>query len=57
LAEMLEAWMFGAGLGELAEHDARVRSVTTAEMREVARRYFDPARRVEGIVRGAGRTV
>jgi zinc protease len=57
LAEMLDAWMFGAGLQELAEHDPRVRSVTAEEMREVARRYFDPARRVEGIVRGVGRTV
>jgi predicted Zn-dependent peptidase len=49
--------MFGAGLNELTEHDERVRSVTAEEMREVARRYFDPARRVEGIVRGVGRTV
>jgi zinc protease len=57
LAEMLDAWMFGAGLHELTEHDSRVRSVTAEEMREVARRYFDPARRVEGIVRGVGRTV
>jgi zinc protease len=57
LAEMLDAWMFGAGLHELTEHDARVRSVTAEEMRDVARRYFDPARRVEGIVRGVGRTV
>jgi len=57
LAEMLDAWMFGDGLQELTEHDTRVRSVTAGEMREVARRYFDPARRVEGIVRGVGRTV
>ncbi|MEA2762188.1 MAG: zinc protease [Gemmatimonadaceae bacterium] len=57
LAEMLDAWMFGAGLHEITEHDARVRSVTAEEMRDVARRYFDPARRVEGIVRGVGRTV
>ena len=57
LAEILDAWMFGAGLHELTEHDARVRSVTAEQMRDVARRYFDPARRVEGIVRGVGRTV
>src|ERR1700694_3003040 len=56
LAEMLDAWMFGAGLHELTEHDSRVRSVTAEQMRDVARRYFDPARRVEGIVRGVGRT-
>ncbi len=57
LAEMLDAWMFGEGLQELTEYDARVRAVTAEEMRDVARRYFDPARRVEGIVRGVGRTV
>jgi zinc protease len=57
LAEMLDAWMFGTGLHELAEHDTRVRTVTAAEMREVAETYFNPDRRVEGIVRGVGRTV
>ena len=57
LADMLDAWMFGAGLHELTEHDSRVRSVTAEAMRDVARRYFDPARRVEGIVRGVGRSV
>ncbi|MDQ6688977.1 MAG: hypothetical protein M3Z18_00505, partial [Gemmatimonadota bacterium] len=57
LAEMLDAWMFGAGLHELTEYDSRVRAVTAEEMRDVARKYFDPARRVEGIVRGVGRAV
>jgi zinc protease len=57
LAEMLDAWMFGTGLHELAEYDAKVRAVTAQAMREVATRYFDPERRVEGIVRGVGRTV
>ena len=57
LAEMLDAWMFGSGLRELTEYDTRVRAVTAQEMCDVARRYFDPARRVEGIVRGVGRTV
>jgi zinc protease len=56
LAEMLDAWMFG-DLSEITQYDARVRSVTAEQMRDVARRYFDPARRVEGIVRGVGRTV
>jgi zinc protease len=57
LAEMLDAWMFGAGLHELTEYDSRVRAVTAEDMRAAAQRYFDPARRVEGIVRGIGRTV
>jgi zinc protease len=57
LAEMLDAWMFGSGLGELLEYDARVRAVTAGQMQTVAQKYFDPKRRVEGIVRGVGRTV
>jgi zinc protease len=57
LGEMLDAWMFGGGLGELLEYDTRVRAVTADQMRDVAQKYFDPKRRVEGIVRGVGRTV
>ncbi len=57
LGELLDAWMFGSGLAELEEFDTRVREVTAASMRDVAVRYFDADRRVEGIVRGVGRTV
>jgi zinc protease len=57
LGEMLDAWMLGEGLHELLEYDARIRAVTADQMRDVARKYFDPERRVEGIVRGVGRTV
>jgi zinc protease len=56
LAEMIDAWMFGR-LAELAEFDARVRGVTAAAMQAIARAYFDESRRVEGIIRGVGRTV
>ena len=51
LGDMVDAYLFG-GLHELAEFDARVRSVTAAEMQHIARTYFDESRRVEGIVRG-----
>ena len=57
LGEMLDAWMFGEGLRELREHAARVRAITAEQMRDVARKYFNPEIRVEGIVRGVGRTV
>jgi zinc protease len=56
LADMVDAWLFGR-LGELTEFDGRVRGVTAAEMQRVARRYFDESRRVEGIVRGVGKSV
>jgi zinc protease len=57
LGEVLDAWMLGEGLHELLEYDSRIRAVTADQMRDVARKYFDPERRVEGIVRGVGRTV
>ncbi len=57
LGEMLDAWMFGEGLRELLEYDSKVRDVTADELRDLARKYFDPERRVEGIVRGTGKTV
>jgi zinc protease len=56
LADMVDAWMFGT-LAELREFDTRVRAVTAAEMRAVAREYFVESRRVEGVVRGVGKAV
>ena len=56
LGEVMDAWMFGA-LAELESYDDRVYAVTADSIRAVARRYLDPARRVEGVVRGVGRTV
>jgi predicted Zn-dependent peptidase len=54
---MIDAWMLGSGPGELAEHDSRVSAVTADDVLQLARKYFDPARRAEGVVRGVGRTV
>ena len=56
LADAVDAFLFGA-LGDLTDYDARVRAVTSDAMRRLAERYFDPTRRVEGIVRGTGRKV
>ena len=56
LADMVDAWMFGE-LEELREFDRRIRAVTAEQMREVAARYFDEERRVEGLIRGVGKTV
>ena len=57
LSEIVDAWLYGAGLAELEEHDERIRAVTSAQMREMAERYFVEERRVEGVVRGVPRTV
>jgi zinc protease len=56
LADVVDAWLFGR-LAELDEFEERIRRVTPERMRAVAERYFDPARRVEGIVRGVPKTV
>ena len=52
LGEMVDAWLFGS-LSELPDYERRVRGVTAEGIRATARRYLDPERRVEGIVRGA----
>ena len=56
LAEIAGAWMFGA-LEELEEFERRVTAVTPESIRATAERFLDPERRVEGIVRGAGKAV
>jgi zinc protease len=57
LGDIADAWLFGKSIRELAEYEDRVRAVTAQQMLELARTYFQPERRVEGIVRGAGKTV
>jgi zinc protease len=52
LAEMLDAWLFGSGLEELEEYEARIASVTAESILSWARKALDPERRVEGVVRG-----
>lgn len=52
LGDIVDAWLFGEGLHEPSEFDARVAAVTADDVLTLARRHFDPARVVEGIVRG-----
>ena len=52
LAELVDSWLLGGGLGELAGYEASVSAVTAEDIQELARRYLDPSRRVEGVVRG-----
>ena len=54
LGDVVDAWLHGTGLQELGEFEASVRAVTPRQIQELAERYFDPAKRVEGIVRGTG---
>jgi zinc protease len=57
LTDIMDAWLYGAGLADLERFDERVGAVTAAEMQRLARRDFDPDLRVEGIVRGIGKQV
>lgn len=57
LNDMISAYTVGGGLKELIEYDDAIMNVTADQMREFARAHFNPERRVEGIIRGVGRTV
>jgi zinc protease len=56
LADVVDAFLFGT-LSELLEYESKIRAVTVESMREVAEKYFDQSRRVEGIIRGKTKTV
>ncbi len=56
LGDVVDAYLFGQ-LGDLDEYESRIRAVTPVAMQRVALDYFDPSRRVEGIVRGTGKRV
>jgi zinc protease len=57
LGDILDSWMFGSGLEELDEFEQRISAVTEADIQNVARKFFDPVRHVEGLVRGVGKVV
>jgi predicted Zn-dependent peptidase len=47
-----EALLYGEGLAELREFEARIEAVSGAQMQDAAARWLDPARLVVGVVRG-----
>jgi len=57
LGELIDAWLFGRGLSEIDEHDARIRRVTSSDMQRLAIRYFDESALVQSVIRGTGRRV
>lgn len=52
LSDLIDAWLFGDGLHELAEFDEHISAVTPERILTFAQKYFDPDRRVEGVVHG-----
>jgi zinc protease len=57
LGELIDAWLFGRGLREIDEHDARIRAVTASDMQALAHRYFVESALVQSVIRGTGRRV
>ncbi len=57
MGDLADAWLFGESLDEISRYEDRIRAVSAADIQALAVRCFDPARRVEGIIRGSGRTV
>ncbi|HEX7051520.1 MAG TPA: pitrilysin family protein [Longimicrobiales bacterium] len=53
LGDLADALLLGRGLSELREFEARIRALTPVALREAARRWFDPNRIIEGVVRGS----
>jgi zinc protease len=52
--ELVEAWLIGEGLEELAEPGAVYRRVTAAQVQAIADRCLRADARAEGVVRGTG---
>ena len=53
LGDLADALLLGRGVAELREFEAAINAVTAESILELARRYFDPDRVVEGLVRGS----
>jgi predicted Zn-dependent peptidase len=49
--------MYGSGLGEIERFNSAIEAVTADDILALAGEYFDPSRRVEGVVRGVGKRV
>ena len=54
MGDIVDAWLFGAGLAERHSFIADIQRVTAADVQTLAQQYFIPDRRVEGVVRGVG---
>ena len=57
MGDILDAWLFGAGLAERHAFVADIKRVTATDVQALARQYFIPERRVEGVVRGVAARV
>jgi zinc protease len=56
LGELMSALLLGRGLEELRDYEERIRGVSPERIRDVAAKWLDRSRLVQGIVRGTGRS-
>ena len=54
LGELVDAWLFGRGLDERSAYTSAIARVTPADVLAIATTFLDPARVIEGVVRGTG---
>lgn len=54
MSEIVEAWMIGGGLGDVADPASRYRAVTAEKVQALATAFLDPNRRAEGVIEGSG---
>jgi predicted Zn-dependent peptidase len=54
MSEILEAWMIGGGLADVADPASRYRAVSAGQIQELAGSMLDPERRAEGVIEGTG---
>ena len=52
LGDMVDAWVSGEGLAELADEVPQLQAVTAADVQQVVREWIVPEHRVEAVVRG-----
>ena len=52
LGELADAYLLGEGISDITGFEQRIQAVTAEQIQAVARKYFDPALLVEGIIRG-----
>lgn len=56
LGDLVDTWLFGAGLHERHEETAHIAAVTGADVMQLAQRYLQPGLEAEGLVHGTAIT-
>jgi zinc protease len=52
LGDIVDAWIHGEGLVELTRFEEEMQAISAHDIRDMAAKFWDESRRVEGVVRG-----